>query len=113
MTAKREPAKKSTKPRKIAPISSNSEALSEMLSALDDAGRLEKVDAARIQIARRLAQAVDENPENVGLWQQYRAAEAVLREVTNDDSDGLADLFARFDAEVRNAENTRPQKPRG
>jgi len=91
---------------------SNLAALVEMLDSLRDAGRLERVDAARIQIALRLAQAVDENPENVGLWQQYRAAENVLREVTNDDVDGLADLFASFDAAVRDAEKPAPGKRR-
>jgi hypothetical protein len=91
---------------------SNLAALVEMLDSLRDAGRLERVDAARVQIALRLARAVDENPENVGLWQQYRAAENVLREVTNDDVDGLAELFASFDAEVRNASNGIPPKRR-
>ena len=83
-----------------------------MLEALRDAGRLERVDAARIQIALRLARAVDENPENVGLWQQYRAAEQILREVTDDNGDGLADLFRAFDAEVRDAANSKPGKRR-
>ena len=90
----------------------NLAALVEMLDALRDAGRLERVDSARVQIALRLARAVDEHPENVGLWQQYRAAENVLREVTNDDVDGLADLFASFDAAVRDAEKPAPGKRR-
>ena len=65
-----------------------------MLAALRDAGRLERVDAARVTVAVSLARAVDEHPENVGLWQQYRAAEAILREVTNDDSDSIAAFYA-------------------
>ena len=83
-----------------------------MIGALRAAGRLERVDSARVQIARRLARAVDENPENVGLWQQYRAAEAVLREAGQNDGDGLEDLFAAFDSAVRDAENVKPRKPR-
>ena len=115
MTAKRpnaKTAKTSTKKAISVGFSSNLEALEVMLEALRDAGRLERVDAARVQIALRLARAVDENPENVGLWQQYRAAEQVLREVTDDESDGLADLFRAFDAEVRNAENGKPRQSR-
>ena len=77
-----------------------------------DAGRLENVDSARAKIALHLAQMVDEYPENVGLWQQYRAAEAALREVGDNEGDGLADLFRAFDAEVRNAANGKPSKPR-
>lgn len=79
--------------------------MSEMVEALKAAGRLERVDAAKIRIALHLAQMVDDNPENVGLWQQYRAAEAALREVTDDSSDGIAELFAALDSEVRNASN--------
>lgn len=83
-----------------------------MLAALANAGRLESVDAARVQAARSLASLVDENPLNVGLWHQYRAAEAVLREVNDADDDALAELFANFDAEVRNAEKPRSRNPR-
>ena len=115
VTGQPKPRKAAQKPSKSAQkvdISSNFGAMSNMVEALRSAGRLENVDAARIRIALHLAQMVDEYPENVGLWQQYRAAEAILREVTHDDSDGLADLFAAFDAEVRNAENGKPGKSR-
>lgn len=112
MTGQPKPTKKTQKRAEPREISGNLEAIDEMIAALKAAGRLERVDAARVQIARRLARAVDENPENVGLWQQYRAAEAVLREVTENDDDGLADLFQAFDAAVRDAENPKPSKPR-
>lgn len=116
MTGQPKPRKAAAKPAKSTQkvdISSNFGAMSNMIEALRSAGRLENVDAARIRIALHLAQMVDEYPENVGLWQQYRAAEAILREVTHDDSDGLADLFRAFDSEVRNLENGKPAKRRG
>ena len=113
MTASKKPAKKTPTRAKSREISANLEAIDEMIGALAAAGRIERVDSARVQIARRLARAVDENPENVGLWQQYRAAEQALREVgTNDDGDSLESLFAAFDAADRNTKNGKPAKPR-
>jgi len=108
----RKTAQKKAKPTQNPQPSSNFGAMSLMVEALRSAGRLENVDRARVQIALHLAQMVDDHPENVGLWQQYRAAEQLLREVTNDDGDGIADLFRAFDAEVRNAENGKPPKRR-
>jgi hypothetical protein len=112
MTGQPKPNKTPRKKAEPREISANLEAIDEMIAALKTAGRLERVDSARVQIARRLARAVDENPENVGLWQQYRAAETALRELGNNDDDGLTDLFAAFDAAVRDAENSKPRKPR-
>lgn len=117
MTVNKKPAKPAQKPRKKAEpreISANLEAIDEMIEALRAAGRLERVDTARVQIARRLARAVDENPENVGLWQQYRAAESALREVgTNDDVDSLQELLRALDtAEIRDHKNGKPANPR-
>jgi hypothetical protein len=112
VTGQPKPTKKAQKRAEPREISGNLEAIDEMIGALRAAGRLETVDSARVQIARRLARAVDENPENVGLWQQYRAAEAVLREVGLNDSNGLEDLFAAFDSAVRDAENAKPSKSR-
>jgi hypothetical protein len=112
VTGQPKPKKTTQNRAKPREISANLEAIDEMIAALRAAGRLERIDSARVQIARRLARAVDENPENVGLWQQYRAAEAVLREAGVNDSDGLEDLFAAFDAAVRDAENPKPRKPR-
>ena len=117
MTANKKPAKPAQKPRKKPEprtISANVEAIDEMIEALRTAGRLERVDTARIQIARRLAQAVDENPENVGLWQQYRAAESALREVgTNDDIDSLQELLRALDtAEMGDTKNRKQTNPR-
>ena len=115
MTGQPKPRKAAANPPKKqqnAPVSSNFEAMSRMLEALRDAGRLENVDSARAKIALHLAQMVDEYPENVGLWQQYRAAEAALREVGDNEGDSIADLFRAFDAEVRNAANPGPGKSR-
>ena len=115
MTGQAKPRKVSTKAQQNTEnkgFSTNFEAMSKMVEALRDAGRIENVDSARAKIALHLAQMVDEYPENVGLWQQYRAAEAALREVGDNGSDGIADLFAALDSEVRNAENRVPAKRR-
>ena len=112
MTGQPKPAKKAQKKPNPREISGNLEAIDQVIQALTNAGRLETVDAARVQIARRLARAVDENPENVGLWQQYRAAESALREMSTNDDDGLRDLFASFDAALRDQEKPVPKKPR-
>lgn len=105
VTAPRKPA---TKSAKSVEIGTNLGAIEEMIAVLRASGRLERVDAARVEIARTLARAVDEHPDNVGLWQQYRAAEQTLREVTDDSNDDLADLFRSFDSAVRDA--TKPGK---
>lgn len=112
MTGQPKPSKKAQKTAKQREISANLEAIDETIQSLRDAGRLERVDTALVQIARRLARAVDENPENVGLWQQYRAAEQTLREVNNVGSDEFEELLASLDAEVRNATNRKPPKLR-
>jgi len=65
-------------------------------------GRLERVDAARVQMARSMARALDENPQNAALWRQYHV---VIMELTADDGDSVGDAIAELfrDADVRDS----------
>lgn len=67
----------------------NTDALQRTLDALERSGRLEAVDAARVQTLRSLAQAVDDKPYDAPLWRQYREA---LSEVLDADGDADSDL---------------------
>lgn len=77
----------------------NLDALERTLTQLRQSGRLEPVDAARVQTLRSLAQTVDDKPYDAQLWRQYREA---LSEVL--DADGPADdqLSAALEA-IRSA----------
>lgn len=64
-------------------------------------GRLEKIDAAAVQMVRSQAHALDDDPGNAALWRQYREA---LRELTADDDSGsVEEALAGLYAEVRDA----------
>ena len=91
---------------------SNRAAIELMISALDELGRLEKIDSARLEIARQLATQCDENPDNGFLWRQYRDAENALRTVGNGPIDDFAELMRDLDSEIRNAKDGKPAKPR-
>lgn len=74
----------------------NAAALATTLQQLRNLGRLEEIDAARVQMLRTMASALDEEPTRAALWKEYRAA---LKELMADDSsstvdDALAGLFA-------------------
>lgn len=78
----------------------NSAALDTTLLKLKDLGRLEEIDAARVQMLRTMASALDEEPTRAALWKEYRAA---LKELMADDSSsGLDDALAGLFADVRN-----------
>ena len=73
---------------------SNSLAIEVLIEALYLLGRLEKVDSARIEIARLLARSVDAHPENANLWRQYREAEDALRTVGSNDVEDFNKVIA-------------------
>jgi uncharacterized protein YyaL (SSP411 family) len=73
---------------------SNSLAIEVLIEALYLLGRLEKVDSARIEIARLLARSVDAHPENASLWGQYREAEDALRMVGANDVEDFNKVIA-------------------
>lgn len=81
--------------------STNAAAIEVTLSALERMGRLEDVDAARVQALRSMAAALDEHPFNSQMWREYREAIAGL---TADDSsrDGsIDDLLDELSTSVR------------
>lgn len=76
----------------------NTDALTRTLSELERMGRLEPVDAARVQALRSMAVALDGDASNAALWRQYREALTELR--ADDDAD---DSFAQALAQIRGA----------
>ena len=75
-------------------LGSNELAIEVLIESLYRLGRLEKVDSARVEIARLLARSVDSNPENANLWRQYREAEEALRTVGSDDVEDFNQVIA-------------------
>lgn len=84
---------------------SNRQAVDEVITALQQMGRLEKVDSALVAAARSLADAVDLDPANASLWREYRAAENDLRgiggEVDDELTQAIADLRTAVDDEEK------------
>jgi hypothetical protein len=81
-------------------MGNNASELGRTLAELARMGRLERVDAARLQMARSMARALDENPQNAALWRQYHA---VVKELVTDDSGSVGDAIAELFSEVRDA----------
>lgn len=52
----------------------NAAAIDATLALLKDSGRIEDVDAARVQALRSMAEALDLNPFNSQMWREYREA---------------------------------------
>jgi hypothetical protein len=78
---------------------SNVDAAETTLNALDCAGRLERVDAARVQAVRSIAAALDDDPRSPQLWREYRE---LIKELTGDRDDGGADqLIDELSSPVR------------
>lgn len=90
----------------------NRAALETTLEALRTAGRLELIDAARVQIARTLATAVDLEPGSAILWREYRAAEKALREESEAHGDSFDQLLASLSAPVRDEKKPKAKNPR-
>lgn len=80
----------------------NRTAAEETIAAMQAAGLLEEVDAARVATLRTLATVLDQQPDNASLWREYRAAEQSLRSTTRDEPDDFTSLLADLSAEVGN-----------
>ena len=80
----------------------NREAIEITIEALRRDDRLDDVDAARLQIVRGLASAVDAQPDNPVIWREYRAAEQALRKETEAHGDPFDKLIAEISAEMGN-----------
>jgi hypothetical protein len=82
-------------------MGNNASELGRTLAELGRMGRLERVDAARLQMARSMARTLDAQPGNAALWRQYRE---VLKELIADDTGGsVADTIAELFADVRDS----------
>lgn len=68
-------------------------------------GRLEKVDSARVQMLRSMADALDVKPFNSQMWREYRESIEELM-TSGSESDDLAALLADLQAPVRDPETT-------
>ena len=92
---------------------SNLDAMKLTIEQLRQAGRLDKIDEARVRIALGLAAAVDSMPDNPTLWREYRNAEKALRNESEAHGDPFDELIRTLTAEVGNetkpkAKNARP-----
>ncbi len=72
---------------------SNLEAVEETLAELDRMGRLEPVDAARVEAIRSMALSLDEKPYNSQMFHEYLSALEGL--ATDGDSDGAVEDLLR------------------
>lgn len=81
--------------------STNAAAIEITLAALKSAGRLEEVDAARVQALRSIAAALDEHPFNSQMWREYREAIAGLTADDSDRDSSIDDLLDELSTSVR------------
>lgn len=63
-------------------------------------GRLEQIDAARVQALRSMAAALDANPFNSQMWREYREAIEGLT-VHDSGSGAIDDLLDELSSPVR------------
>jgi hypothetical protein len=80
-------------------MGTNASELGKTLAELRRMGRLEAVDAARLQMARSMARQLDDDAGNAALWRQYR--EVVKELVIDDDDSSVADALKELFSEVR------------
>jgi hypothetical protein len=77
----------------------NRKALERTLSILRGLGRIEEVDAARVQAIRSIADSLDKDDSNAQMWRTYlEALDDLMRQ--DEDAD---DELARALAEIRGA----------
>jgi hypothetical protein len=82
-------------------MGNNASELGRTLAELERMGRFERVDSARVQMARSMARALDENPQNAALWRQYHV---VVKELVSDDDGGsVADALEALFSDVRDS----------
>lgn len=83
-------------------MGANEAAISQTLAELERMGRLEKVDAARVQALVSMAAALDLNPFNSQMWHEYWVA---VGELSRDDggSDAVESLLDELSAPVRDS----------
>lgn len=83
------------------PAKTNAAAIEVTLAELERMGRLEDVDAARVQALRSIAAALDAKPFSPQMWREYREA---IEGLTADDGNGdgsIDELLDELSASVR------------
>jgi hypothetical protein len=80
-------------------VMSNVEAMEKTLAALEIAGRIDEVDAARVQALRSMAEALDAKPFNSQMWREYRESLEGLTASGADDG-AIEALLAELSAPV-------------
>jgi hypothetical protein len=73
------------------------EALEAVVTVLTGLGRIEQIDAARVEVARGLADAVDNDPQAAALWREYRSALGEMVPDGHADDPGI-DIVAQLQA---------------
>lgn len=81
----------------------NRRAIDATLAELERMGRLEKVDTAKVQMVRSMADALDAKPWNSQMWKEYRETIEGLVARGDDDAD-IQSILAELQAPVRNPE---------
>jgi hypothetical protein len=74
----------------------NRRAAEKTLSILRGLGRIEDIDAARVQTIRSLADALDRDDGNAQMWRTYREAIEDLMRQDDDADDELAQALAEI-----------------
>lgn len=82
-------------------LKTNVAAIEVTLAELVRMGRLEDVDAARVQALRSIAAALDENPFNSQMWREYREAIEGLTADDGDRDDSIEDLIDELSSSIR------------
>jgi len=78
----------------------NRRAIERTLAELERIGRVEAVDAARVQMVRSMADSLDARPNNSQMWHEYReTVEGLI--ASGDDGAELDTVLARLRAPVR------------
>jgi hypothetical protein len=72
------------------------------LAELTRMGRLEEIDAARVQALRSMADVVDRSPSSPQMWREYRNALEEL--IASDDQGDLSALIAELQSDPGDAE---------
>lgn len=83
------------------PAGPNARAVEVTLTEMQRMGRLEKVDEARVQALRSIAEAVDLNPFNSQMWREYREAIGALIVDDRNTGSSIDDLLDELSAPVR------------
>jgi len=106
-TPKKANPRKSTaaakKPRKPAPITTNSQAV-EVFLAITYPDGVPSTDQPVVMAARSLAACVDSEPDKAAMWKEYRAALGDLMAMTEQDGDELEWLTDQLRAASGNGE---------